>query len=71
METGTTVMALDCKWALFVLHGEVAPYRSRAVAHEVICLCEALPDKEVVEEVVEGFLEHVELRILCISSSIP
>ena len=59
MEASTAIMAFDCEWALFMLHGEIAAYRSRAVAHEVVCLCEALPHKEVVEKVIQGFLGSV------------
>lgn len=56
MKTHATVMALNCKWAIVMLHGEVVSDCTRPVADEVEGLRETASRKQVVKQVVESFL---------------
>ena len=51
VEASASVMAFHRQGAGLMLHCEVAPYRTRSVAYESICLWETSPGYEVMEKI--------------------
>jgi len=60
VEAGAALVALDGQRPSFVLHGEVVPHGTRAIANEVKCRGKILLLKEVVEKIIEGALSRVD-----------
>lgn len=60
VEAGAALVALDGQCAGFVLHGEIVPHRTRAIADEVERGRKAFSLKEFMKEIVEGALPRTD-----------
>jgi hypothetical protein len=60
VEAGATLVALDSQRPSFMLHSEVVPHSTRAIANEVKRGRKGPPLEEVMKEIIEGALSRVD-----------